>query len=97
MTHYLSWSGPPIDVDRLRDGRSIRTVSALLLQLVQTSAHDVRLKARKIEKNRQNQLALKRQESFSDSQQASQEPFLDENDHEASVQLKRTEIRLILV
>jgi cohesin loading factor subunit SCC2 len=60
-------------------------VSVLLLQLVQTSAHDVRLKARKIEKNRMNQLALKRQESFSESQQQQQQqqdPFLDENDHE---------------
>ena len=37
---------------RLRDGRSIRTVSALLLQLVQTSAHDVPLRARKIMKMR---------------------------------------------
>lgn len=37
---------------RLRDGRSIRTVSALLLQLVQTSAHDVPSRARKIMKTR---------------------------------------------
>lgn len=73
---------------RLRDGRSIRIVSVLLLQLVQTSAHDVRLKARKIEKNRQNQLAMKRQESFSESQQQTQEPFLDENDHEEIVLYK---------
>ncbi|KAJ3560203.1 hypothetical protein NP233_g10992 [Leucocoprinus birnbaumii] len=72
---------------RLRDGRSIRIVSVLLLQLVQTSAHDVRLKARKIEKNRQNQLAMRRQESFSESQQQ-QEPFLDENDHEEIVLYK---------
>jgi cohesin loading factor subunit SCC2 len=57
----------------------------LLLQLVQTSAHDVRLKAKKIEKNRQNQLALKRQESYSESQ--AQEPFLDENDHEVRYHL----------
>lgn len=43
----------------------------------------MRSKARGIEKNRQNQLALKRQESFSESQQQQgQEPFLDENDHE---------------
>ncbi|RXW23420.1 hypothetical protein EST38_g2453 [Candolleomyces aberdarensis] len=71
---------------RLRDGRSIRTVSALLLQLVQTSAHDVRLHARSIEKQRQNKFALKRQESFSESQgggsQQSDEPFLDEIDKE---------------
>ncbi|TFK39055.1 hypothetical protein BDQ12DRAFT_682942 [Crucibulum laeve] len=70
---------------RLRDGRSIRTVSALLLQLVQTSAHDVRLDARKIEKARQNKFALKRQESFTESQNqvaAAAEPFLDENDLE---------------
>ncbi|KAJ3525731.1 hypothetical protein NMY22_g10453 [Coprinellus aureogranulatus] len=69
---------------RLRDGRSIRTVSALLLQLVQTSAHDVRLGARAIEKKRQATFALKRQESFSESQgkQESDEPFLDEIDTE---------------
>ncbi|KIJ14913.1 hypothetical protein PAXINDRAFT_163151 [Paxillus involutus ATCC 200175] len=47
---------------RLRDGRSIRTVSALLLQLVQTSARDVRVAARKIAKARQNR-ALRRQDS----------------------------------
>ena len=65
---------------RLRDGRSIRTVSALLLQLVQTSAHDVRIEARKIDKARQNKFALRRQESFSESQPGPPEPFLDEND-----------------
>jgi len=54
----------------------------LLLQLVQTSAHDVRIDAKKIEKLRQNSLALRRQESFSESQPAPPEPFLNENDHE---------------
>ncbi|KAK7469438.1 Sister chromatid cohesion protein 2 [Stygiomarasmius scandens] len=72
---------------RLRDGRSIRTVSALLLQLVQTSAHDVRVSAKKIEKARQQKLALKRQESFNDSQTS--EPFLDEHDKE-EIQLYTT-------
>jgi cohesin loading factor subunit SCC2 len=67
-------------LSRLRDGRSIRTVSALLLQLVQTSAHDVRIEARKIDKARQNKFALRRQESLSESQPGPQEPFLDEND-----------------
>ncbi|KAF7422876.1 Sister chromatid cohesion protein 2 [Pleurotus ostreatus] len=67
---------------RLRDGRSIRTVSALLLQLVQTSAHDVRLEARRIAKARQQSFAMKRQESFTESQQAVEEPFLDEHDLE---------------
>ncbi|KAG6849921.1 hypothetical protein H0H93_003632 [Arthromyces matolae] len=69
---------------RLRDGRSIRTVSALLLQLVQTSAHDVRLEAKKIEKSRQNRFALKRQESLTESQTnlSTPEPFLDDNDLE---------------
>jgi len=73
----------------LRDGRSIRTVSALLLQLVQTSAHDVRIEARKIEQLRRNKLALKRQESFNESQ--SQQPqndlFLDETDQEVYLSL----------
>lgn len=70
----------------LRDGRSIRTVSALLLQLVQTSAHDVRIQARKIEQARKNNIALKRQESFSDcqSQQMQCEPFLDDTDRDVS-------------
>ena len=49
---------------------------------MQTSAHDVRIEAKKIEKTRQNKFALKRQESFSESQQAPPEPFLDETDLE---------------
>ncbi|KAJ3559315.1 hypothetical protein NM688_g422 [Phlebia brevispora] len=64
---------------RLRDGRSIRTVSALLLQLVQTSAHDVRVEARAIRKARQHALALHQQGNTNDS---SEEPFLDERDME---------------
>ncbi|KAF8636245.1 hypothetical protein AX17_003730 [Amanita inopinata Kibby_2008] len=71
---------------RLRDGRSIRTVSALLLQLVQTSAHDVRIEARRIGKARQNAIALRRQESFSESQsqgrRVQEKDFLDEHDRE---------------
>ncbi|KAJ3516976.1 hypothetical protein NLJ89_g794 [Agrocybe chaxingu] len=65
---------------KLRDGRSIRTVSALLMQLVQTSAHDVRIEAKKLGKVRQNKFALRRQESF--SEQTQPEPFLDETDQE---------------
>ncbi|KAJ7605513.1 hypothetical protein DFH06DRAFT_257355 [Mycena polygramma] len=67
---------------RLRDGRSIRTVSALLLQLVQTSAHDVRITASGIAKERQNKFALRRQESLSESQSQIlvSEDFLDEQD-----------------
>ncbi|KAG5351628.1 hypothetical protein C0989_005551 [Termitomyces sp. Mn162] len=69
---------------RLRDGRSIRTVSALLLQLVQTSAHDVRIEAKKIDKARQHRFALKRHESLTESQAKllAPEPFLDDNDLE---------------
>jgi cohesin loading factor subunit SCC2 len=73
---------------RLRDGRSIRTVSALLLQLVQTSAHDVRIEAKKINKVRQNTFALKRQESFSEregQQPPPPEPFLDDTDQEVCI------------
>ncbi|KAF8215671.1 armadillo-type protein [Mycena galopus ATCC 62051] len=67
---------------RLRDGRSIRTVSALLLQLVQTSAHDVRIKAADIAKDRHNKALLRRQESFSESQSQIlvDEDFLDDQD-----------------
>ncbi|KAH7925870.1 hypothetical protein BV22DRAFT_1088167 [Leucogyrophana mollusca] len=64
---------------RLRDGRSIRTVSALLLQLVQTSAHDVRIAAREIAKSRQRRLALRRQDSINDK---TVEPQIDELDAE---------------
>lgn len=72
-------------ISSLRDGRSIRTVSALLLQLVQTSAHDVRIQAKKIDKARQNRFALRRQESLTESQTnlVTPEPFLDDNDHDA--------------
>lgn len=72
----------PESFTRLRDGRSIRTVSALLLQLVQTSAHDVRIEARRIDKARQNKFALRRQESLTESQAnlAAPESFLDDND-----------------
>ncbi|TDL22099.1 hypothetical protein BD410DRAFT_770589 [Rickenella mellea] len=64
---------------RLRDGRSIRTVSALLLQLVQTSAHGIRLEARRVSKARQQHSALKRQESMNGE---TEEPFLDDRDME---------------
>ncbi|KAI0350346.1 hypothetical protein OH77DRAFT_1593607 [Trametes cingulata] len=64
---------------RLRDGRSIRTVSALLMQLVQTSAHDVRVEAHAIRKAREQALALRRQESYQDKPK---EPWLDEHDME---------------
>ncbi|KAF9059568.1 hypothetical protein BDP27DRAFT_1341215 [Rhodocollybia butyracea] len=79
-------SGKSTDQFRLRDGRSMRTVSALLLQLVQTSAHDVRLEARKIDRARQAKVALRRQESIIVESQQSQtnighnEKFLDEED-----------------
>ncbi|KAG0704778.1 hypothetical protein DFH29DRAFT_981273 [Suillus ampliporus] len=65
---------------RLRDGRSIRTVSALLFQLVQTSAHDVRVAARKIAKRRQSRQALRRQDSMANEKSA--EPVMDELDAE---------------
>ncbi|KAG1749340.1 hypothetical protein EDB19DRAFT_1682083 [Suillus lakei] len=65
---------------RLRDGRSIRTVSALLFQLVQTSAHDVRVAARKIAKRRQSRQTLRRQDSVANEK--STEPLLDELDAE---------------
>ncbi|KAI0064180.1 hypothetical protein BV25DRAFT_1934347 [Artomyces pyxidatus] len=68
---------------RLRDGRSIRTVSALLLQLVQTSAHGVRVHARQLGKERQQNLTLRRQESMADANaQKAPEPLLDEKDNE---------------
>ena len=72
-----------IIVLRLRDGRSIRTVSALLLQLVQTSAHGVRLQAKRLAKARQQALALRRQESITETpSEKPPGPFLDEKDKE---------------
>ncbi|KAJ3806212.1 hypothetical protein F5876DRAFT_80926 [Lentinula aff. lateritia] len=74
------------DQFRLRDGRSMRTISALLLQLVQSSAHDIRLGARKIDRERQAKFALRRQESIIMESQQSQMnngnngEFLDEED-----------------
>ena len=68
---------------RLRDGRSIRTVSALLLQLVQTSAHGVRVQAKRLAKARQQALAMRRQESMAEvPSDKPADPFLDENDEE---------------
>ncbi|KAJ3769502.1 protein rad9 [Lentinula raphanica] len=77
------------DQFRLRDGRSIRTISALLLQLVQSSAHDIQLGARKLERERQAKTALRRQESLLVESQQSQDPnavsgeFLDDEDRAA--------------
>lgn len=50
------------------------------MQLVQTSAHDVRVEAKAIRKARDQALALKRQESFTDK--PPKELLLDEHDHE---------------
>ncbi|KAJ4482460.1 hypothetical protein J3R30DRAFT_3699992 [Lentinula aciculospora] len=80
------------DQFRLRDGRSMRTISALLLQLIQSSAHDIRLGARKLDRGRQAKIALRRQESLIIESQQSQtnngifEEFLDEEDR-AVIQL----------
>ncbi|KAI0078215.1 ARM repeat-containing protein [Panus rudis PR-1116 ss-1] len=63
---------------RLRDGRTIRTVSALLLQLVQTSAHGVRLEAQDFRKARLQAAALRRENSSKNIGG----PFLDETDME---------------
>ncbi|EIW81234.1 hypothetical protein CONPUDRAFT_165445 [Coniophora puteana RWD-64-598 SS2] len=75
----LSDSNKKTSQFRLRDGRSIRTVSALLLQLVQTSAHDVRVAARRIHKDRQRNVAMRRNDSFHEKHP---EPVLDELDDE---------------
>ncbi|TFY54137.1 hypothetical protein EVJ58_g9034 [Rhodofomes roseus] len=50
---------------RLRDGRSIRTVSALLLQLIQTSVHDVRIDAQAMHKSREISTSQRQGDSFS--------------------------------
>ncbi|KAK7056612.1 Sister chromatid cohesion protein 2 [Paramarasmius palmivorus] len=67
---------------RLRNNQSIRTVSALLIQLIQTSAHDVRIEARRIAKERQNAIALKSQASFTERPEEDEGSWLDEHDKE---------------
>ncbi|THH23071.1 hypothetical protein EUX98_g8109 [Antrodiella citrinella] len=62
---------------RLRDGRSIRTVSALLLQLVQTSARDVRLDVQSLHKSRQHADTLRAKEGYGDVMEGT---FLEESD-----------------
>ncbi|TCD62425.1 Sister chromatid cohesion protein 2 [Steccherinum ochraceum] len=62
---------------RLRDGRSIRTVSALLLQLVQTSARDVRIEAGSLHKSRQHANTLRVKEGYGDNMEGT---FLEETD-----------------
>ena len=56
-------------------------MSALLLQLVQTSAHDVRMEAESLRDSRLQALALRRQDSASDVGPT----FLNEKDMEVSV------------
>lgn len=62
----------------LRDGRTIHTVSALLLQLVQTSAHDVRLKVKRLAINRQQSFVMRHDSQMDGSTEA----FLADRDHE---------------
>lgn len=81
---------------RLRDGRSIHTVSALLLQLVQTSAHDVRLKAKRVSLNRQQSFVMK-PESQSAGQRSLNEPFLNDRDYEVKLSSIYDNFSLILL
>lgn len=57
-------------------------MSALLLQLVQTSAHDVRIEAEALRDARQQALALRRQEGVNETKSA----FLDEKDMEVGTE-----------
>lgn len=82
MCAHLKCSVIPNTIARLRDGRSIHTVSALLLQLVQTSAHDVRIEARKLALSRQQSVVLKRNDS---SFVEGTETFLTERDREVGL------------
>uniref|UniRef100_A0A0W0G0I9 Sister chromatid cohesion protein n=1 Tax=Moniliophthora roreri TaxID=221103 RepID=A0A0W0G0I9_MONRR len=67
---------------RLRNNQSIRTVSALLIQLIQTSAHDVRIEARRIAKERHHAITLKSQASFTEKPEEEEGSWLDEFDKE---------------
>ncbi|CCO30647.1 Protein rad9 AltName: Full=SCC2 homolog [Rhizoctonia solani AG-1 IB] len=64
---------------KLRDGATIHVVSALLFQLVQTSAHDVRIHAQKLARKRREAIADAKLSSFVEGSKA---PLLDEHDRE---------------
>ncbi|CAE7081849.1 unnamed protein product [Rhizoctonia solani] len=64
---------------KLRDGATIHVVSALLFQLVQTSAHDVRIYAQKLARKRREAIADSKATSFVEGGKA---PLLDEHDRE---------------
>ena len=70
----------------LRDGRSIRTISALLLQLVQTSARDVRVDAQALHKARQQATTLRLKEGYGDDMEGT---FLEESDMAVSDPIPR--------
>ncbi|VDC04583.1 unnamed protein product [Peniophora sp. CBMAI 1063] len=67
---------------KLRNGTSIRTVSALLLQLIQSSAHDVRVKARVYEKERMRESALRRAKSMNEDEMHEGGAFLGKRERE---------------
>ncbi|CAE6459153.1 unnamed protein product [Rhizoctonia solani] len=64
---------------KLRDGATIHVVSALLFQLVQTSAHDVRIHAQKLARKRREAIADSKATSFAEGGKT---PLLDEHDRE---------------
>ncbi|CAE6438521.1 unnamed protein product [Rhizoctonia solani] len=64
---------------KLRDGATIHVVSALLFQLVQTSAHDVRIYAQKLARKRREAIADSKTTSFVEGGKI---PLLDEHDRE---------------
>ncbi|QRV77482.1 proline-rich protein Rad9 protein [Ceratobasidium sp. AG-Ba] len=64
---------------KLRDGATIHVVSALLFQLVQTSAHDVRIHAQRLSRKRREAIADASASSFMEN---GKQPLLDEHDRE---------------
>ncbi|QRW20097.1 proline-rich protein Rad9 protein [Rhizoctonia solani] len=64
---------------KLRDGATIHVVSALLFQLVQTSAHDVRIHAQKLARKRREAIADAKTTTFVEGGKV---PLLDEHDRE---------------
>ncbi|ELU38190.1 proline-rich protein Rad9 [Rhizoctonia solani AG-1 IA] len=64
---------------KLRDGATIHVVSALLFQLVQTSAHDVRTHAQKLARKRREAIADAKTTTFVEGGKV---PLLDEHDRE---------------
>lgn len=78
----------------MRDGRSIKTVSALLLQLVQTSARDVRVDVQSLHNSRQHANTLRMKDGYGNDMEGA---FLTESDMTVSSVRALEGLMLIIV